>query len=142
MSSLWVRDAQTKIYTTVTTRAKKNLVEKYQDIYITEESVSDSATTHFPTVYIHFLSASSIGNTLDCGINGFVCDVQIDVVVSKTKKQGISDAYKVMTEILDRFVELNFNETPVIPTQMQTQDTDTKRLTARIRRNIGYNDIL
>lgn len=142
MSSQWVRNAQLKIYTVVTTRAKNNLADKYKDIYFTEESVSDSATTHFPTVYIHFMPSSSVGNTFEAGINGFVCGVQIDVVVSKTKKQGVTDAYKIMNEVLDQLEELRFNDVSSIPEEIKTQDTDTKRVTARIRRNIGYNDIL
>lgn len=141
MSSQWIRNAQLKIYTVVTTRAKKNL-SGYTDLYFTEESVSDSATTHFPTVYIHFIPSSSIGNTFEPGINGFVCGVQIDVVVSKTKKQGVTDAYKIMNEVLDQLAELRFNDVSSIPEEIKTQDTDTKRVTARIRRNIGYNDIL
>lgn len=141
MSSQWIRNAQLKIYTIVTTRAKKNL-SGYTDLYFTEESVSDSATTHFPTVYIHFMPSSSVGNTFEPGINGFVCGVQIDVVVSKTKKQGVTDAYKIMNEVLDQLEELRFNDVSSIPEEIKTQDTDTKRVTARIRRNIGYNDIL
>ena len=141
MSSQWIRNAQLKIYTVVTTRAKKNL-RGYTDLYFTEESVSDSATTHFPTVYIHFMPSSSVGNTFEPGINGFVCGVQIDVVVSKTKKQGVTDAYKIMNEVLDQLAELEFNDVSSIPEEIKTQDTDTKRVTARIRRNIGYNDIL
>lgn len=141
MSSQWIRNAQLKIYTIVTTRAKKNL-SGYTDLYFTEESVSDSATTHFPTVYIHFIPSSSIGNTFEPGINGFVCGVQIDVVVSKTKKQGVTDAYKIMNEVIDQLAELRFNDVSSIPEEIKTQDTDTKRVTARIRRNIGYNDIL
>lgn len=141
MSSQWIRNAQLKIYTIVTTRAKKNL-SGYTDLYFTEESVSDSATTHFPTVYIHFIPSSSIGNTFEPGINGFVCGVQIDVVVSKTKKQGVSDAYKIINDVLDQFGELGFNDVSSIPEEIKTQDTDTKRVTARIRRNIGHNDIL
>lgn len=141
MSSQWIRNAQLKIYTVVTTRAKKNL-SGYTDLYFTEESVSDSATTHFPTVYIHFMPSSSIDNTFEPGINGFVCGVQIDVVVSKTKKQGVTDAYKIMNEVLDQLEELRFNDVSSIPEEIKTQDTDTKRVTARIRRNIGYNDIL
>ncbi len=141
MSSQWIRNAQLKIYTIVTTRAKKNL-SGYTDLYFTEESVSDSATTHFPTVYIHFMPSSSVGNTFEPGINGFVCGVQIDVVVSKTKKQGVTDAYKIMNEVLDQLAELGFNDVSSIPEEIKTQDTDTKRVTARIRRNIGHNDIL
>ena len=141
MSSQWIRNAQLKIYTIVTTRAKKNL-SGYTDLYFTEESVSDSSTTHFPTVYIHFIPSSSIGNTFEPGINGFVCGVQIDVVVSKTKKQGVTDAYKIMNEVLDQLAELRFNDVSSIPEEIKTQDTDTKRVTARIRRNIGCNDIL
>ena len=104
--------------------------------------MSDSATPYSPTVYIHFIPSSSIGNTFEPGINGFVCGVQIDVVVSKTKKQGVSDAYKIINDVLDQFGELGFNDVSSIPEEIKTQDTDTKRVTARIRRNIGYNDIL
>lgn len=142
MSVEWVRTAQTKIYTTVTTRAKKNLKTKYPDISFTEEIVSDSPYTHFPTVVIHFLTSNSVGNTFDGGVNGFFCGVQIDVIVSKTKNLNISDAYRVMTEVLEQFFRCGFMDTQQIPNEVSTTDSDVKRVTARIRRIIGFNDKL
>lgn len=141
MSTSWVRDAQTKIYTVATTRAKKKLTSKYSKIAFTEDYASDSSIAIFPTVLIKFLPSASIGNSFEVGINGFVCGVQIDVVVSKTEAQNNTDAFKIMSTVADEFQTLGFN-TNSITDFVKTSNTDIIRLTSRMSRNIGFNDVL
>lgn len=139
MSAIWVSDTELKVNTIVTTRAKKNLVSTYPDIFFTMDSESDTKPT-FPTVYIHFLSEFEQGKTLDgCDVNAFTCGVQIDVTV--TKEQGQTVARKVMYEVLEQFKKLSF-EIIMMPEFISTGDIQTKRMVSRCRRLIGASDII
>ena len=139
MSASWVSDTELKINTIVTTRAKKNLITDYPNIFFTMDNETDVTPT-FPTVYIHFLPNAERGKTLDgFDINAFLCGVQIEVIV--TKDQGQTTARTVMYEMLEQFKKLSF-EINLMPEFTSTGDVETKEIVARCRRVIGASDII
>ncbi len=137
MSVDWVTTTQSKIYTIVSTKAKKNLVSSFPDIRFTEEEESGNSLVNYPNVCIHFLPSAELGKDLERDdINGFICGATIQVTVST--KQGEKSAIKVLNEVLKQFKSLLFEVTLTIE-RTKTGTTDTKQVIARVRRYI-YQD--
>lgn len=134
--SIWIDEAQNRIYTIVRTRSMSALKTSYPDIRFTMDDGS-STETKFPTVYIHYLPFAEFGENLECdGINGVMCGVQIDVTVSK--EQGRTVANKVIYEVIDQFSKLGFRL--VLSPEFQSTGNETKFCLSRMRRNICWDD--
>lgn len=137
MSSRWVDDIQTKIFTIVKTKTISKLKTKYPDLNFTMDS-SSITEPKFPTVYITFLAPSERGQDLiGQDVNAVNLTVQIDVLVNKA--QGLTGARDVAYEVEDNFKELRFSGT--MPT-FENNTTDVKRMIMRMSRIVGYNDFL
>lgn len=138
MSLEWITDTQNSINTIVKTRSRKKLISKFPNIYYTtdEESTIES---NFPTVFIHFLPSAELVPTMDgTEVSAFICGCQIDVICNK--EQGILGCQKVMNVVLDEFKKIGF-QVQLFP-ELNITGNNTKRLIARVRRNIGSRDIL
>lgn len=136
MSADWIIKRQSEIYTTVKVRAERNLKATYPKIRFTQDD-SAQLEAQFPTVYIHYLQGRELSRDLEGDtINAFMCDVQIDVTVSKA--QGKTTAETVVGEVMEQFKKLRFsaNGTPVpVPTGQET-----KQLSVRMSRTIGSDE--
>ena len=138
MSTIWISDAQELIYTIAKTRAKNNLIATFPDILFTRDSESQTST-HFPTVFIHFLPYAELNPDLDgSDVNGFICGLQLDVITSKA--QGRKAAGRIMYEVIDQFKRLRFRL--LSSPEFLVTGNDTKRIVARLQRNLGSGDIL
>lgn len=138
MSVEWITDAQNEIYTKVKTRASKKLKTEYKNLFFTMDEEAQ-LETHFPTVYIRFLPYGEIGTDLEGNnVNGIICGCDIEVTSSKA--QGREVATKVANEVVEQFKRLRFR-IMLSPTPMNTGN-ETKRVTARVQRNLGSGDII
>lgn len=134
MSTQWIEDAESKIYSKVKAKTIAELKKTYPDINFTmEDNVND--ITKFPSVYMFFDFVEQ-GKTLDIGgINAVLMTVQTRVSV--TSAQGITVAKKVNVKVRDALNELGFSTggSPIPTTR-----NDTKQINSRYSRTIGYND--
>lgn len=139
MSAKWVRETQSRIYTLLEYRTKKEIGEKYSTLRFTKEEESSTPVNVFPSVFIKFLGGNEKANSLKCdNVNAFTCTIQIDVSTNKT--QGLSSAEEVIWAVVDNAKKLGF-QLFFSPEPLSTGN-DTKRIVARMRRVIGYNDKL
>lgn len=138
MSASWVYLAQNKIYTIVKARTEKKLITKYPSLVFTNDEKSSGNTNNFPCVYVRFQTGNSAAGSLKANkINAFRCNMAIYVTASKS--QRLDGAFEVMWEVLDEFQKLGFEiGTP----EESGTGGDTKQVVARVRRLIGYNDII
>lgn len=137
MSSVWIADLYSTIFTIVSTRSKRNLIADYPKIFFTTEDRSDNSPI-FPTVYFEFLESAELGTDMEGdSVNAILCTVQVDVTVSKTQGQKV--ARKVIYDVVDRFKELRFSldNTPMF---IDTGSSDTKRISARFSRVVCEGD--
>lgn len=124
-----------KVYSTVSYKAEQLLKDDYPDIKITDNGKANSNPT-FPTVYIHELPGSEIGQTIDGqNINGVMETIQVDV----TTNTDPSDARVVMSVVADIFKKMRFkvNQMP----ELDFGSGEVYRNTARFQRVVGANDI-
>lgn len=137
MSARWVNDVQTKIYSIVKAKTVSAIGNRYPEMFFTMDNTI-LTNPKFPTVYINFLRPSEQGQDLvGTDVNAIRLTVQIDVSVNKS--QGLTGARDVSYEVLDHFKELGFSGN--MPA-FEQNTTDIKRMTMRMSRIIGYNDIL
>lgn len=137
MSSRWVNDVQTQIYSIVKAKTISALKNKYPDIFFTQED-DVRINPKFPTVYINFLQPIEKGKDLvGVDINGINLTIQAEITTNKS--QGMTGARDVAYEVLDHLKELGFSGN--MPA-FEQNTTDIKRMTMRVSRIIGYNDIL
>ena len=134
----WIPDVESKLFTLIKHKGEKELKEKYPNIYYTTDNES-STQTHYPTVYVHFLPSNEHGRDLEGDrVNAYTCAMQNEVTVSKS--QGQTVAKKVMWSAIETLQKKCF-EILQTPEFMDTGN-DTRRMVARLRRNIGYNDYI
>ena len=138
MSSIWVSDAQKKVYSKAKAIITATLKTKYPDIYITGNDETPKEPS-FPTVYIHSLQPVERGHDIEnIGINGILLTIEVEVTA--TKAQGMTVAEEVAYVALEAFKSMNFNVS-LLP-YFDNDGSGTKRMIARYSRIIGYNDIL
>lgn len=135
----WVFLQENRIYTMVLTRAKNLMGAKYPDINFTLDPEPDDTSTHFPSVYIHFLPSPEKGQTIDAnGINAIKSTIEIQVTSSKT--QGQTVAREVMWNVVDILHSMKYEITyspEIVPT-----GNDTNQCVARMSRMLGASDTI
>ena len=135
----WVYAQENRIYTIILTKVKNALKSKYPDINFTLDPEPDDTSTHFPSVYIHFLPSSEKGQTLDAsGVNAIYSTIEIQVTSSKT--QGQTVAREVIWEVVDKLHSMKYEITyspEIVPT-----GNDTNQCVCRMRRILGANDTI
>lgn len=131
---MWVRDTQNIIYTIIKTRAKK-ILDPNTELTTT---LKNNTPSKFPTVFFHFMPSAEVGNDLaQDGINAFVCTMQVKVFV--TKDMGDDMALDIAYKVLDVILGLRF-QVAMMPEVMDY--FDTKQAVFRVRRTVGFNDII
>lgn len=134
---MWVYTQENRIYTIISAKVKRIFMKKYTDMNFTQDPEPDDTSTHFPSVYIHFLPSPEKGQTIDAsGINAIMSTVEIQVTSSKT--QGQTVAREVIWEVVEQFHKLKYEvmySPEIIPT-----GNDTNQCVCRMRRMLGAND--
>lgn len=139
--NLWVFDNETRIISNLNSFAipalKQNFANmKFQQGITITNLKSRLAGTIFPTIYVHEMSGTEKGQTIDGQeINAVTATYQVDVIVNTQQ----SDAKKILAIVANVFKRMRFE---VI--SMPEFDSEEKiyRSTARFRRLIAANDRL
>jgi hypothetical protein len=141
IDNLWVFDNETRIISNLNSFAipvlKQNFTNmKFQKGITITNLKSRLAGTIFPTIYVHEMSGTEKGQTIDGQeINAVTATYQVDVIVNTQQ----SDAKKILAIVANVFKRMRFE---VI--SMPEFDSEEKiyRSTARFRRLIAANDRL
>lgn len=141
IDNLWVFDNETKIISKLNSFAipvlKQNFTNmKFQQGITITNLKSRLTGTIFPTIYVHEMSGTEKGQTIDGqAINAVMATYQVDVIVNTQQ----SDAKKILAIVANVFKRMRFE---VI--SMPEFDSEEKiyRSTARFRRLIAANDRL
>ena len=141
IDNLWVFDNETKIISNLNSFAipvlKQNFTNmKFQDGITITNLKSRLTGTIFPTIYVHEMSGTEKGQTIDGQtINAVAATYQVDVIVNTQQ----SDAKKILAIVANVFKRMRF-EVILMP----EFDSEEKiyRSTARFRRLIAANDRL
>ena len=141
IDNLWVFDNETKIISKLNSFAipalKQNFTNmKFQQGITITNLKSRLTGTIFPTIYVHEMSGTEKGQTIDGqSINAVTATYQVDVIVNTQQ----SDAKKILAIVANVFKRMRFE---VI--SMPEFDSEEKiyRSTARFRRLIAANDRL
>lgn len=141
IDNLWVFDNETRIISNLNSFAipvlKQNFTNmKFQEGITITNLKSRLTGTIFPTIYVHEMSGTEKGQTIDGQTINAVADTyQVDVIVNTQQ----SDAKKILAIVASVFKRMRFE---VI--SMPEFDSEEKiyRSTARFRRLIAANDRL
>ena len=141
IDNLWVFDNETRIISNLNSFAipvlKQNFTNmKFQDGITITNLKSRLTGTIFPTIYVHEMSGTEKGKTIDGQTINAVADTyQVDVIVNTQQ----SDAKKILAIVASVFKRMRFE---VI--SMPEFDSEEKiyRSTARFSRLIAANDRL
>lgn len=136
MGADWVLDIESKIFSKVRGRTMGKLIKEYPNIRFTTNGENVEPITQFPTVYIHEIDSTPIGNDLEAeGVNGVLSSFEVKVTVNTDK----DDAVEVMRYIFNAMIELGY-----LPVGNPISSTSDKMYYSigRFRRTIGYNDII
>lgn len=118
----------------VTSKMRSALAEKYPSINVTNIGTT-SAKPVFPTVYIHALGGSELGQTLDGkSVNGYRSTIQIEVS-SLSRSECLEVTEKVVS--VAKTMRFEVYDGPEIEDESQKH-----RNIVRIRRTIGASDSL
>ena len=141
IDNLWVFDNETRIISNLNSFAipvlKQNFTNmKFQEGITITNLKSRLTGTIFPTIYVHEMSGTEKGQTIDGQTINAVADTyQVDVIVNTQQ----SDAKKILAIVASVFKRMRFE---VI--SMPEFDSEEKiyRSTARFSRLIAANDRL
>lgn len=141
IDNLWVFDNETRIISNLNSFTipvlKQNFTNmKFRKGITITNLKSRLAGTIFPTIYVHEMSGTEKGQTIDGQeINAVTATYQVDVIVNTQQ----SDAKKILAIVANVFKRMRFE---VI--SMPEFDSEEKiyRSTARFRRLIAANDRL
>ena len=126
---------ETQIFSLIKAKFSTKIKEKYKDLNFTTSDKS-STKAKFPTVYIHMLESSEIGETLEgTEINGVNATFQIEV----TDNQSQARADEVSREVLRIMKTMRFK---AVGMPFHDNSGDTYRTVSRYRRPVGAGDIL
>lgn len=131
----WATDLESTVVALVKAKSLPQLQKKYSKIRITDEGENNGSAV-FPTVYIHLLSPTEQGQTLDGQtINALLATFQVDVTTNTSK----SDCRKVMATVMNVFKEMRFQGKSLPETSINNKIYHS---VARFSRVIGANDRL
>lgn len=141
IDNLWVFDNETKIISNLNSFAipvlKQNFANmKFQQGITITNLKSRLTGTIFPTIYVHEMSGTEKGQTIDGQtINAVTATYQVDVIVNTQQ----SDAKKILAIVANVFKRMRFE---VISIPEFDSEEKIYRSTARFRRLIAANDRL
>ena len=135
MSSEYVLDMESKIYTLIKSRCYPELSKKYKTInFTTSDEVSENP--QFPTVYI--CESSSPEKDIDLirvQVNSVLTVFDVKVTVDTDKQ----DVTKIMGYILNAFKNLRFE---LVAKSKVITDANMYYMTASFKRKFGSDDVI
>lgn len=132
---MWISDIESMILTRVKIGVKQKLETKYPNIFFTT-SDRNQVNPRFPTVMIRDMGGAERGNDNEnIHINAYLCTIQVDVIDNESQNR----AKDVMRYVIDEMKKMSFS---IITAPISDNNSDTYRVVARCRREIGWNDIL
>lgn len=137
MSSNWIMQLPSMVFTRIKTEFSEKVKEKYK---MTDKNFStkdrQNKNAVFPFVYINMLPAVEYGEDLDgTEIHGGMFSFQIDVYDNQTQERS----REVMIEVINIMKSMRFRTTSM--PSFENGDS-VYRMTARFQRMIGVSDIL
>lgn len=128
-------DIENIVFTRVKAKMPQSIKDKYPKMRFTTSDTS-SSTPQFPTVYIHMLESSEVGEDFEgTDINGINASFQIEV----SDNQSQARAKEVMDEVVLTMKSMRFR---AVGMPFFSNTSGTYRSITRYRRKIGSNDIL
>lgn len=104
VDNTWAYDLGAQIYSMISNNVRQRLSGLYEDLNITKKSKS-VGTPKFPTIYIHELPGTEVGQDLDgTSINGVMISFQVDV----TTNEDEAEIRKIMGIVADEFKKMHF----------------------------------
>ena len=138
MSSMWVFDKQTTIFSKARAILLSRLKSKYNDLYITEDNATPTKP-RLPTVYINFIGAPERGQTREnTTVNAVEMTVEVHVKVSTA--QGVTVNQEVAWTVVDAFKSMGFNVT--LPNMAISNIDGVYESVSRYTRVIGDGDLI
>lgn len=135
---IWVAEAQTTVYSRVKGILLSELAEKYKDIFITQED-SNLIDARFPTVYIDFVNASELGQTLS-GTTINAVELTAEVHIKVTSEQGITVNREVAWQVVEAFKSMGFTAT--MPNLATSNYDGVYESVSRFSRVVGQGDVI
>lgn len=136
----WINDVQSKIFTIVSYKGKKEYQEKFPNIFYTTDVLGDGKT-HYPTIYLKFLPSNEMGRSFDVDeISAYRCAIQIEVTVSNDDTQGMKVGQEIIWFTLQTLQKYGFMTTTT-PEDV-TMDSSNRRYVARVERVFGAGDYI
>lgn len=137
MSSNWIMQLPSMVFTRIKTEFSEKAKEKYKMTdgnFSTKDRQNKNAV--FPFVYINMLPAVEYGEDLDgTEIHGGMFSFQIDVYDNQTQERS----REVMIEVINIMKSMRFRTTSM--PSFENGDS-VYRMTARFQRMIGVSDVL
>lgn len=100
----WAYDLGKQIYSVIRANVQQRLLSLYNNLNITNKSKS-VVTPQFPTIYIHELPGTEVGQDLEgTSINGVMITFQVDV----TTNEDEAEIRKIMGVVADEFKKMHF----------------------------------
>lgn len=137
MSSVWVMDAESTIFTILEKKIEDKFKTKYADLFVTREKDNDELEKNlFPTVYVFFSETERGQDLYNDSIHAVFCTMEIQVISSKTL--GLECAKEIIYYALDIAKKMRFN-VGMMP-EIVSETSTAKIMAMRLTRTIGYND--
>lgn len=135
MSSSYVMDMESKIFTLVKVHSYPQLVKKYPSINFTTDD-EDTENPKFPTVYIWESNSSEKDkDLLRNNVNSVLTVFDVKVTVNKSKQ----DVTKIMSVILNAFIDLRFE---MVSKSKVVTDGDSYYMKASFKRKVSSDDVI
>ena len=132
---MWISNIESMILTRVKVGVEEKIKTKYPNILFTA-SDRYQGDARFPTVVIRDLGSSERGNDLEnTHINAYQCTIQVDVIDNESQNR----AKEVSRYVVDEMKKMSFS---MVSAPAPDNKSDTYRVVARFRREIGWDDIL
>ena len=132
---MWISDIESMILTRVKIGVEQKLETKYPNIFFTT-SDRNQVNPRFPTVMLRDMGGAERGNDNEnIHINAYLCTIQVDVIDNESQNR----AKEVMRYVIDEMKKMSFS---IMYAPTSDNNSDTYRVVARFRREIGWDDIL
>lgn len=132
---MWISDIESMILTRVKIGVEQKLETKYPNIFFTT-SDRNQVNPRFPTVMLRDMGGAERGNDNEnIHINAYLCTIQVDVIDNESQNR----AKEVMRYVIDEMKKMSFS---IMYAPTSDNKSDTYRVVARFRREIGWDDIL
>lgn len=132
-SATWWDEIDSYLYTYLTVKLKSALLSEFPKLYVTNSPKTDAAAM-FPTVHIHTLESSEMGDDLDnTEIHAMLKSFQIDVL----SNSSLADSKKVMREVISLMKAKRFS---IIGFPIYSVENNVYTGICRFQRMIGASD--